>query len=166
MLQHRKEPEYRRTDALLVVGKRVSMSLQDDKTPALWRSFMPLRHAIAGRLDTNVYNIQRYPVPIHQLGPETIFEKWAGVVVADDATVLPDCLESLTIPAGEYLVFLHRGGPATFAETAAYIYGQWIPASEYTCDERPHFERMEESWNALDPDAEEEVWIPVRRKTR
>lgn len=161
-----KEPEYRSIETLRVVGKRASMSLQDDKTPALWRSFMPLRHAIAGRLDTNVYNIQRYPVPIHQLAPETIFEKWAGVIVADAASDLPEGLEVLIIPAGEYMVFLHRGGPAAFAETAAYIYGKWIPASEYMCDERPHFERMKESWNPLDPDAEEEVWIPVRRKTR
>jgi AraC family transcriptional regulator len=61
-----------------------------------------------------------------------------------------------------YAVFTHRGPASTFARTAGYIYGVWLPASDYMLDARPHLAVMGPDYDPQDPEAEEEVWVPVR----
>ncbi|HLT33108.1 MAG TPA: GyrI-like domain-containing protein, partial [Aquaticitalea sp.] len=59
-----------------------------------------------------------------------------------------------------YLNFRTLGSNLKF--TYQYIYGQWIPNSEYELDDRPHFALMGEKYK--DPESEEEFWIPIRKK--
>lgn len=59
-------------------------------------------------------------------------------------------------------MFIHRGGPATFPEAARYFFGGWLPQSGYEADDRPHFEILSQECRPDDPEAEEEVWVPVR----
>jgi AraC family transcriptional regulator len=53
-------------------------------------------------------------------------------------------------------------GPATDVSTFEYIFARWLPASGYALDGRPHFEVLPADYRPLDPDAREEIWIPVR----
>ena len=43
-----------------LIGKRTIMSLANNKTGELWRSFMPLRKEIQGRTGTELYSLQLY----------------------------------------------------------------------------------------------------------
>ena len=95
--------------------------------------------------------------------PNTIFEKWAAIEVSQFDQI-PDSMEKFILPEGNYAVFVHKGPVSTFDETAAYIYGSWLPKSNYQLDERPHFEIMGEKYfGPMDPNSEEEVWIPIKK---
>ena len=95
----------------------------------------------------------------------TRFEKWAAVEVADFESI-PDSMESIILSEGLYAVFLHKGAASEGARTFSYIFGTWLPGSEYQLDNRPHFEILGEKYKNDDPASEEEVWIPVKLKDR
>jgi AraC family transcriptional regulator len=147
-----------------LVGKRITMSLSNNKTAALWKSFMINRKEIHNTRGTELYSMQRYPVQYFQaFNPNTEFEKWAAIEVADfNAT--PAEMETTTLPGGLYAVFLHQGPASTGAQTFQYIFQQWLPLSAYILDERPHFELLDHRYKNEDPGSEEEIWIPIRAK--
>jgi AraC family transcriptional regulator len=63
---------------------------------------------------------------------------------------------------GQYAVFILKGDATTFYKTAQYIYGEWLPKSEYVLDNRPHFEVLGAHTERDNPNSEEEVWIPIK----
>lgn len=63
------------------------------------------------------------------------------------------------LTGGLYAVFIHKGGPNTFPKTFQYIFRTWLPASDYTVDNRAHFEILGEKYKNEDPNSEEEVYI-------
>jgi len=81
-----------------------------------------------------------------------------------DFYLIPDQMETLTIEAGLYAVFMYKGLPEDFAQFANYIFGVWLPNSEYELDNRPHFEVLRERYKRASEDSEEEVWIPIKEK--
>ncbi|GAA4344786.1 GyrI-like domain-containing protein [Flaviaesturariibacter amylovorans] len=154
-------PIIRQLDATTLAGLRVRMSASDNRIPQLWQSFMPRRRALAAA-SGGLYSVEVYdPGHFDAYDPQRLFDKWAAVAVAPDAP-LPEGLERLAIPAGTYAVFTHRGPAATAPATYAHIFTQWLPASNYRVDERPHFALMPYGYRPDDPDAEETIWIPVR----
>ncbi len=146
-----------------LTGMRVRMSVSQNKTPQLWQQFMPRSHEIEGKASPNRFAVQVYTpgLDINSFTPTTEFDMWAAVDVMQDAP-RPDGMEQLVIPAGLYAVFIHRGLPDTYASTTSrHIFTEWLPSSEYELDERPHFQLMLPDYRPDDPDAEEEVWIPI-----
>lgn len=141
------------------------MSLIENRTFELWKNFMPHRNNIANRVSTDLYCVQVYSelVNYSQYSPLMIFEKWAAVEVSSVRDV-PEGMETLTITQGLYAVFLHRGTSADFRETAHYIYEEWLPASDYIIDHRPHFEILGDKYKREESDSEEEIFIPVIKK--
>jgi len=140
------------------------MTFADDKTTALWRSFMPHRKEIMNTASADLISMQVYNTPLNtqDFDIHALFEKWAAMEVADFNNV-PEGMETFTIPAGKYAVFHHKGGPAKAREAFSYIFGIWLPASGYQLDHRPHFEVLGEKYKGNEPDSEEEIWIPVKK---
>ena len=134
-----------------LVGKKVTMSLVNDKTQELWQGFMPLKNSIKHIVNKDLYSIQVYPkdISISNFTPETRFEKWAAIEVSK-------------LEGGLYAVFLHKGHPAAFSKTMEYIFRNWLPKSKYQFDSRAQFEIMGNKYKNDDPASEEEVWIPIR----
>jgi AraC family transcriptional regulator len=95
--------------------------------------------------------------------PAAPFEKWAAVEVADFETI-PDGMEAYTLRGGLYAVFLYKGSSRDFAKPFQYIFGTWLPGSDYSLDNREHFELLGAKYKNNDPASEEEIWIPVRAK--
>ncbi|MFT5724096.1 MAG: AraC family transcriptional regulator [Bacteroidia bacterium] len=160
------EPRFEFLTEKIVVGKNRKMSFANNQTVALWQSFMPELQQVTNRSsDTEVMSLQLYPTSFtfEQLNPHISFTKWACVEVTDDSNV-PSTMETLTIPAGSYAVFIHRGPAKDAGKTFGYIFGQWIPNSEYDVDNRPHFELLGLKYKNNEPDSEEEVWIPIKQK--
>lgn len=146
-----------------LIGKRISISLSNNRTPELWRSFMPRRKEIVNNLNQDFISMQVFE-DFSKFTPETVHEKWAAVEVPDFDHVPAD-METFVLPGGLYAVFHYKGTPATFAPTFQYIFGTWFPASGYVVDNRPHFEVIGEKYKNNDPDSEEEIWIPIKQKT-
>ncbi len=146
-----------------LVGKSLKMSLADNKTGELWRSFMPRRKEITNSLTTNMFSLQVYePSYFDNFDPSKEFEKWALVEVSD-VEIIPDEMKVFTLMGGLYAVFDFKGS-STDTKIFAYIFGTWLPASNYSLDNRPHFEILGEKYKNADPDSEEEIWIPVKLK--
>jgi AraC family transcriptional regulator len=149
-----------------LVGIRTRTTLAENGGRELWQAFKPLARTVRGRTSTDFYSVEVFDAAtsFDNFTPDTRFDKWAAVEVADVGDV-PDGMETLTL-AGKYAVFLHTGLPSDFPATAGYIFGEWIPNSEYAVDARPHFEIMTADYLPDDPDATEEIYVPVTtRKT-
>ncbi len=152
------------TPAITLVGKRIATSLVQNRTAELWRSFMPHRKSITHTVGTSLYSVQLYADGyFNSYNPAAEFEKWAAVQVTGFEN-LPEGMEALTIPAGLYAVFIHKGPAADGPKTFQYIFTQWLPQSGYVVDNRPHFEVMGEKYKADSPDSEEELWVPVKAR--
>ncbi len=156
-------PEIRNIGRRKLVGKRISMSLTDNRTFELWWSFMPGRKEISNCLTDELISMQKYgPAYFDEFSPANTFEKWAAVEVRDFENV-PDDMETVTLPEGLYAVF-HYKGPAGDGKIFQYIFGEWLPGSEYLLDNRPHFEVLGENYDNTNPESEEDIWIPVKLK--
>lgn len=148
---------------LKLVGQRVTMSLSANKTRELWKNFLSRLKVIPNTVGTTLYSIQLYDdLYFKTFNPHSTFEKLAAIEVTNFNAV-PSDMEAFTLPSGLYAVFQHRGAAATAPTTFNYIFSTWLPDSEYTIDNRPHFEVLGEKYKNEDPDSEEEIWIPIRK---
>ena len=146
-----------------LVGKRMRMSLSDDKTFIMWQSFMSHKKEIANRVSEDYFSVTVYDnfEVFTQCFYTTLFDKWATAEVSE-FNGIPDGMEGYTLPGGLYAVFLYKGGHDEFSTALQYIFGTWMPASGYVTDDRPHFEILGEKYKLNDSSSEEEVWIPIR----
>ena len=124
---------------------------------------MPVRKTIENTANDVLYSVQVYDSSyFNNFNPTNEFEKWAAVEITAFNTI-PEGMESLTLPSGLYAVFHYKGlssDPSIFQ----YIFGTWLPQSEYVLDDRPHFEVLGEKYKNDDPDSEEDIYIPVKPK--
>lgn len=158
------EPRIEILPAKKLVGKRLVMSLLTNRTHELWQSFMSRRKEVGNTIGTPLYSMQWYGATyFDHFNPSTEFEKWAAIEVTNFDQV-PDGMEAIALPSGLYAVFLYRGAASGGPQLFQFIFGTWLPNSEYTLDNRPHFEVLGEKYKNEDPDSEEEIWIPIKRK--
>src|SRR6478735_5956132 len=159
------EVRFENIPAKKLVGKNLTMSFADNRTFELWKSFMPHRAQISNNLNSELISLQLFgpDFSFQNFNPNLAFEKWACVEVSDFNNI-PEGMETLEIPGGLYAVFLYQGSSAAAPQTFQYIFGSWLPNSEFELDNRPHFEVLGEKYKTNSPDSEEEIWIPVKPK--
>lgn len=144
-----------------LIGMRALMSFADDRTAELWRRFMPRRTEVQARSNSSFISMQVFGSRKSPLAaPDEPFEKWAAVEVSEHRDI-PEGMEAYTMRGGTYAVFLHEGSAATFPRTMQHIFGTWLPASGYALDDREYFEVLPANYRPDDPNAREEVWIPI-----
>ncbi len=140
------------------------MSFGDYKVGELWKSFMPRRKEINNCLSNDLISMTVYnPTHFLNFSPSNEFEKWAVTEVSDLDNV-PSGMETFTLAGGLYAVFDYKG-LNTDDSVFRYIYGEWIPNSDYDLDNRPHFEILGDKYKNGDPESEEEIWIPIKQKS-
>lgn len=147
-----------------LIGKRLKMSFAENRTMELWRSFMPGRNEIKNRVNQDLISMQVYDdaFSFSNFDANASFEKWA-VAEVSEFDAIPDGMESYTLSAGLYAVFEYKG-LNTDTAIFQYIFGTWLPLSEYALDNRPHFEVLGPKYKNNDPESEEEIWIPIKVK--
>ncbi|MEI6060375.1 MAG: GyrI-like domain-containing protein [Bacteroidota bacterium] len=148
-----------------LMGKKLRMSLAQNRTFELWHSFMPHREAITNKLSADLISMQVYDVSLDfaDFTPQTEFEKWAAVEVPDFDTILPG-METYIMKGGLYAVFIYKGRASEFHDTFRFIFDTWLPASEFEIDNREHFEILGAKYKNDDPDSEEEIWVPLKAR--
>ncbi|MDR2145862.1 MAG: GyrI-like domain-containing protein [Tannerella sp.] len=144
-----------------LVGKRLAMSFADYKIGDLWKSFMTRRKEISNNLSNDLISLAIYKsTHFSNFKPTNEFEKWATVEVSDFENV-PEEMETFVLPSGLYAIFDYKG-LNTDNSIFQYIFGTWLPNSDYVLDDRPHFEILGEKYKNNDPESEEEIWIPIK----
>ena len=160
------EPRIESIPPMSLVGIGERMSLTNDSTGRLWQALMPRRGEINNRVTDSYISMRVYSnagMPIDEMfAPETEFEKWAAVEVADYASI-PAGMQSYSLEGGTYAVFVHKGLASKFPDTMRYIFGTWLPSSDYELDDREHFEVVPEGWSSSDENAQEEIYVPITR---
>lgn len=147
-----------------LIGNYIAMNFIENKTFQLWSGFMPRRKEIKNALDTDLYSLEVFPVGyFNTFDAANFFQKWAAIAVSDFDQV-PAEMKTLVIPEGLYAVFTHKGPSSEAQKTYQAIFEEWLPNSPYIVDERPHFAIMTEKYKKDDPDAEEDIWIPIKNK--
>ena len=146
-----------------LVGKTLRMCLAKDQTHQLWSGFMPERNLIQNKVGTDFLSVQLYDpaLSFNDFSPQTEFAKCAMVEVSEFKNI-PRGMETLTLVGGLYAVFLHKGRVQDFPKTMEYVFGQWLPNSNYEVDLRAHFEVLGAQYKPNSGDSEEEVFIPIR----
>lgn len=148
-----------------LIGIRVKMSMQKDKTFELWHSFMTQKKHILNTVTNDMICLQVYDnsLDFKDFSIETEFEKWATIEVSN-FNLVPKNMEKFTLPGGLYAVFKYVGSAIDFKDTFNYIFYSWLPLSDYILDTRPHFEVMGDKYKNNDPNSEEDIYIPICRK--
>ncbi len=144
-----------------LVGISMEMSLVDNKTQELWQKFMPRRGEVKNRASTEYISMQIYGNN-WAFSPDALFKKWATVEVSSYSEIPAD-MEKYLLDGGQYAIFVHLGPANTASNTMQYIFGDWLPKSGYSLDNREHFEILPEGYNLMDPEATEEIWVPIRK---
>lgn len=142
------------------LGMKMSMSLIQNRTAELWRSFMPRRKELNSIKHNEFFSLQMYPSNYFDaFNPHAEFEKWALQEVDKEHEAL-EGFTPFTLEPGLYAVFEHKGSN-TDTQIFQDIYSKWLPQSGYALDQRPHFEVLGEKYKNNDPESEEEIWIPI-----
>ena len=147
-----------------LVGISLKMSLAESRIVELWSSFMPRLSEIKNSVSSNLYSLQVYDSNyFDEYNPKLEFEQWALIEV-ERFDYIPENMKSFVLKEGLYSVFTHKGKD-TDHSIFQYIYGSWLPNSEYQLDNRPHFELLGSKFKKGSPDSEEEIWIPIQSLT-
>lgn len=155
------QPRLHELSAKKLIGLHVTTSIAQNHTGLLWQTFMPRRGEIAGVLSADLFSLQVYPAGYFlEFDATREFTKWALLQV-DHNAIAPAGMEEYYLPGGLYAVFSYKGS-STDTTIFNYIFSEWLPASNYVLDDRPHFEVLGEKYKNDDPTSEEEIWIPVK----
>ena len=142
--------------SLVVVGMKILTKPMSPEIPELWPRFVSRIPEIGAILEPDV----SYGV-MEMIGGESGgLSYMAAVSVADHAAHVPHGMTLATIPGGQYAVFefpLSEVGAAF-----GYIYETWLPASGYSQDESPIFERYDENFDPSLRSSRMEAHIPIR----
>lgn len=158
------EPQFNIIEEKKLIGKKIEMSFNNNKTRHLWSSFSIEIHKIKNIVGTNKYSLQVYDTSFFkEFNPDKIFCKWALVEVENfDST--PIGMEAFLIPKGLYAIFRYRGHPVNGNTFFQYIFTNWLPNSKYELDNRPHFEILGDKYKNNAPSSEEDIYIPIKIK--
>ena len=155
------EPKIKTFPETKFIGMNSQFSYSDYRIGELWSNFMPRRNEIQNTIGIELFNIQINPDNF-DFNPQTEFVKWA-VVPVSDIDFVPEGMQLLIVEEGLYAVFNHVGDASKAREIFGYIFGVWLPNSEYEFDNRPQFEILGEKYKSNSPDSEEEIWIPIKK---
>lgn len=156
-------PQLRSIHRTKLIGMKMQMSLRHNRTGELWQAFMPALKQKITSSNVDRYSLQIYPTNYFlEFDPSREFLKWAAIEL-NDVNDIPSGFERMTLEEGLYAVFLYKG-LSTDTSIFNYIFTQWLPASEYQLDQRPHFEILGDKYRNNDPNSEEEIWIPIKPK--
>lgn len=148
-----------------LVGKSLAMSLIDNKTFELFSSFMPNKKQIKNSIGNDIYEITEYNIAhFKSFNPNNTFKKWATLEVEDLENV-PQEMNSISIESGLYAVFTYKGLAKDFSNLMQYIFTEWLPKSEYTLDNRAHFNLLGNKYIKDSPESQEDVYIPIKETT-
>ena len=147
-----------------LIGFSTQTNLTNEAIAAntIWKQLMPRIKEINNTVSNDLFSVQVYDIKnFENFTSLTDYKKYALVEVSDFNNT-PEGFEEFEIPSGKYAVFLHKGIAANFTTTAQFIFGKWLPESEYQLDNRPHFSVMGDAYLGHEnPDSEEEIWIPI-----
>ena len=132
--------------------------------PPLWEQFLHRAREVPHRMGSAMYGIITALPESERSHPHEL-QYLAGVAVSA-AAMLPPGMISRTVPAGTFVVFVHRGPIRKIAETVTDIYRRWLPQSGYEQAQVADVEFYDQRFHPDREDSEMEYWIGLTPKAR
>ncbi|NKF51289.1 helix-turn-helix domain-containing protein [Shewanella sp. WXL01] len=155
------EPEIIQRPAMKIVGIAAEYDDGDLSLPKLWSAFRPYRDSVANRVGSDFFGIYE---SYQEADDKTQFVYICSVEVSNFDDV-PEQMITRELEAQTYAQFTHVGPIAELESTLRYIWGSWLPKSDYEYADKPDFELLPASFNNEDPQNKIYLNIPVIRKT-
>jgi len=152
------EPEIVTRRETKVVGVARQYHEEDLDIETLWTAFRPDVFQISNRVGDDAFGIYEE----YEECEEGIGFSYICSVEVTDFDHVPEGMISRTIPRHLYAVFRHQGPLSYLPETLKYIWGSWLPKSDYEYQETPDFELYAPGTRSDDPDKVLFLYIPVR----
>lgn len=154
-------PKFETKPGFKIVGMMYSGRVDSGEIPELWGKFAPRMNEISGRSDKNVcYGVVD---PFGSKGEEGVMHYLASVEVSNTDNI-PEGMMSAEVLEAYYAVFAHKGLISNFMDTIRFVFGEWLPNSEYQMTDAPGLEIYDERFNPESEESECEFCIPVKKK--
>lgn len=157
-------PEIITRPAVKLVGIAQQYDSADLSLPKLWSAFRPFRDKIKNRIGDESFGIYEAYEEHGDDGEDVTFSYVCTAPVANFDDV-PEGMTTRELPEQMYAKFVHRGSITTLDQTLKYIWGSWLPKSDFDYVERPDFELYPPNYNVADPKAEMALHIPIQPKS-
>ncbi|TQK53784.1 AraC family transcriptional regulator [Brevibacillus sp. AG162] len=157
------KPTITTLDEILIIGRRFRTSLQDEKyftdIPGFYQAFGSNQDFL--RIPNKAAADMSYGISC-EFADDGSFSFVVGEAVHGFPEELPEGFISLALPAGKYAEFKVNGDVDLVQNTRRYIYGTWLPNSNYERTEGPDFE-VTDVWGSRFPDAiKMSIYIPLK----
>jgi AraC family transcriptional regulator len=155
------EPKFETKPGFKSVGMLFTGKPGSSEIPDLWDKFVPHIDSIPNRTNHNTcYGI------INPFGPKEYEGEidYIAAVEVDNLNDIPKGMVSAEVPEAYYAVFTHKGPISNFMESIRYVFGEWLPNSEYTLTGTPELEVYDERFDPTSEDSECEICLPVKKK--
>jgi AraC family transcriptional regulator len=150
------QPRFETGHFMLIAGLGGRFSVDaTEGIPKLWDRFIPHIGKVPGQKGDLTYGVCCNP------DGKGGFEYVAGVEISklDD---LPESYRWVEIQPQQYAVFTHQGGLDSLAQTFAYIWKSWLPASGREAADAPEFERYSADFDPQTGGGVLEIWVPLK----
>jgi AraC family transcriptional regulator len=155
------EPEILTRSEVKVVGTTHQYQEEELNAGTLWSDFQHKVNQITNRVGSDAFGIyEEYFETEDSVG----FNYICSVEVSDFDDV-PEGMISRIIPEQMYAVFRHTGSISFLPETLKYIWGSWLPKSNYEYAEKPDFELYTPGTQPEDLEKILFLYIPITSKS-
>ncbi len=153
------EPRIEDMDSLIIVGVGYQGDDIFERIMTLWMELIQRK----GEFENLASQVEAFGVSLMPENAEkqTDFRYIAGYEVTKTSKI-PEGMEIVTIPAGKYAIFTHKGSLENLQATYAYILGVWPQkTTEYSLRHAPQLERYGLKFNAMSEQSEIEILVPI-----
>ncbi|BBM00928.1 GyrI-like domain-containing protein [Microbulbifer sp. GL-2] len=154
------EPQIISRPVMQLVGVAQEYDHENLSLPKLWSAFRPYRDKIPNRISDESFGIYEC---YEEAADEIRFNYICCTPVAE-LTHVPEGMVARELPEQLYAKFVHRGSITTLEQTLKYIWGSWLPKSNYDYIEKPDFELYPPRYQVTSPAAEMYFHIPVKER--
>jgi len=153
------QPEIISRPEVNTVGIAKRYNNNDLDLKILWSAFKPYMNTIPNRVGTDAFGIYEE----YEEQEDTTGFTYVCSVAVSDYSHIPEGMITRTIPSQLYARFDHRGPIAHLNDTLKYIWGSWLPKSNYEYVEKPDFELYSQGFNDKDPNNILQIFIPIKK---
>jgi predicted transcriptional regulator YdeE len=135
------------------LSEDLDMPRDKERIPALW-----------AKLQSRMSEINRISGPamgIVRRSSKAECIRYSACMRVENAMDLPGGLEAVTVPAGNYAEFVHRGPVSTLFKTCDDIYRSWFPQSGYTAGNGPMVEIYPQNFKGNEENPEIRILVSV-----
>ena len=154
------EPDIIQQPAMKIVGIATQYEDGDLSLPKLWSAFRPYRDNIPNRVGSDFFGIYE---SYEESGDKTTFVYICSAQVSNFNDV-PSGMITRELEAQTYARFTHVGPITQLEDTLRYIWGSWLPKSDYEYADKPDFELLPAGFNNVDPENKIYLNIPVKAR--